>query len=183
MTDGAFVGLEVNRTGIHVAIQPTGERWTTAGDDAGISEAIERLNGLGPKLVVMEALGGLELPVAGTLAMAGVPLAMVSPRSTREFAKVIGRTRGDQADLLAHFAELVRPEGRTLPCELIQQLTALKLRRNELLTMLGVERDRQDSDNLAVQKDVRNHVIFLERSTIAIGEEISRTVRSSLLWK
>jgi transposase len=185
MTDGAFVGLEVSRTGIHVAVQPTGEQWSSGGDDAGISEATQRLNGLAPELVVMEALGGLELPVAGNLATAGLPLAMVSPRSTREFARAIGGVRGDrnQAMLLAYFAELVRPEARRLPSELIEQLTALKLRRQELLNMLDAERTRPGVDTLLVQKDIRNHIQFLEKSVICIGEEINRTVRSSWLWR
>jgi transposase len=138
-----------------------------------------------PELVVMEALGGLELPVAGTLASAGLPLAMVSPRSTREFARLIGGARGDrnQARLLAYFAELVRPEARRLPSELIEQLTALKLRRNEILKMMDVERGRPSHGSLVVQKDIRNHVQYLEKSVVAIGEEINRTVRSSWLWK
>jgi transposase len=171
-----------------VAVQPTGEQWSSPGDDAGINQATERLFGMGPELVVMEALGGLELPVAGNLATAGLPLALVSPRSTREFARAIGRVRGDrnQARLLAYFAELVRPEARRLPHELKELLTALKLRRNEILKMLDLERTRLGNGSLVVlvvQKDIRAHIQYLEKDLFAIQEEINRAVRSSWLWR
>jgi len=184
-TDGAFVGLDVQRSGIQAAIRPTGEHWRTGIDDTGIIETTEKLTEIHPQLVVMEAQGGLELPVAGALAPAGVPFALISPRSVREFAKAIGRLRPDrdQAGLLAHFAELVRPEVRMLPTKIIDQLAALKKRRQEVIKMLALERARLDSDCLVVQKDIKNHLYFLERSVAVLAEEISRTVRSSCIWR
>src|SRR5206468_3206378 len=160
MIDGAFVGLDVNKTGIQVAIRPTGEHWTTGIDDTGISLATEKLTEMHPQLVVMQAQGGLELPVAGTLATAGVPFALISPRSVRDFARAIGRMRADrdQAGLLAYFAELVRPEVRKLPPKIIEQLNALKTRRQEVLKMLALERSRLNTDSLPVQKDIKAHV-------------------------
>ena len=71
MNERAFVGLDVNRTGIHAVVRPTGEKWATGIDDSGISETAERLSAVHPDVVVMEAHGGLELPVAGTLATVG----------------------------------------------------------------------------------------------------------------
>jgi transposase len=184
MIDGAFVGLAVNRTAIEAAVRPTDEQWTTDVNDAGICEAAKRLTELHPRLVVMEAHGGLELPVAGTLAAAGLPFALVSPQSIRDFAKAIGRggNRG-HAELLAQFAELVRPEVRILPGELLQQLEELRWRRQEVLTMLELERNRQGRDSLLVQKDIRNHIYFLQKSVIALGEEINRTIRISYIWR
>ena len=185
MIDGAFVGLDVNKTGIMVSIRPTGEHWKTGIDDTGIVEATEKLTEIHPQLVVMEAQGGLELPVAGTLATAGVPFAMISPRSVREFAKAIGKMRPDrdQAGLLAYFAELVQPEVRILPTKIVEQLSALKTRRQEVVKMLALERSRLDCESLGVQKDIKNHVYFLERSVLGLTEEISRAVRSSCIWR
>jgi len=185
MIDGAFVGLDVNKTGIMVSIRPTGEHWKTGIDDTGIIEATEKLTEIHPQLVVMEAQGGLELPVAGTLATAGVPFAMISPRSVREFEKAIEKMRPDrdQAGLLAYFAELVQPEVRILPTKIVEQLSALKTRRQEVVKMLALERSRLDCESLVVQKDIKNHVYFLERSVLGLTEEISRAVRSSCIWR
>jgi transposase len=181
MNSEVFVGLDVNRTAIQIVVRPSGEHWTSAVDESGINETTAKLREIHPDLVVMEAHGGPELPVAGTLASVGLPFALVSPRSIREFAKAIGRTRRDtdQAGLLAHFAELVRPEVRKVPAELVKQLKALRSRRLDVVKMLLLERGRLDADLAFIQKDIRNHIFSLEKSILGIDEEISRTVRSS----
>ena len=184
MTAGTFVGLDVCKNSIQIAVRPTGEQWSASGDDGGISETADRLRDLAPELVVMEAQGGPELPIAGTLATIGLPFALVSPRNIRDFAKVLGRPRSDrdQAGLLAHFAELVRPEVRPAPTEFVQQLKALQTRRDEVVQLLALERQRSDTESAIVSKDLKNHIYFLEKSILAIDDEISRTVRSSRLW-
>src|SRR5687768_8722355 len=178
MNERAFVGLDVNRNGIQAMVLPTGEQWATSIDDLGIDETAERLSAVHPGIVVMEAQGGVELPLAGTLATAGLPLALVSPRSVREFARAIGRTRGDpsHAELLAHFAELVRPETPPMPEKVLEQLKALKERRRGVLKMLDLERRQQETEFVPIQRDIRNHISFLERSVIGMGEEINRLV-------
>ncbi len=185
MNERTFVGLDVNRSGIQAMVRPTGEQWVTSIDDSGISETAERLSAIQPEVVVMEAQGGLELPVAGTLATVGLPLALVSPRSVRDFARAIGRIRGDRghAGLLAHFAELARPEAPPIPEKVVEQLKAIRARRQAVLMMLALERDRQDTDFITIHKDIRNHIFFLERSVVTLGEEISRMVRASSIWR
>jgi transposase len=167
MNERNFVGLDVNRNGIHAVVRPSGEKWATTIDDSGISETAKRLSDVHPDVVVMEAHGGLELPVAGTLATVGLPLALVSPRSVRDFARAVGRNRGgrDHAALLAHFAELVRPETPKVPDSLVEHLRALKTRRDFVMEMLALERSRSDSEFVAVHRDVRNHILSVKKST------------------
>jgi transposase len=185
MNSRAFVGLDVNKKGIRAMVRPTGEQWQVVCDDSGITEIADRLSAVRPEVIVMEAQGGLELPVAGTLATVGLPLALVSPRTVREFARAIGRIRGDydHAELLVHFAELVKPEATPLPKGLVEQLKAVRSRRQEVATMLVMERSRQNSDVAAVHRDVRNHIFYLERCSLSLGEEINRLVRSSSIWR
>src|SRR5215467_5274902 len=185
MNERAFVGLDVNRNGIHAMVRPSGENWATSIDDSGISETAERLTAVHPDVVVMEAYGGLELPIAGTLATVGLPLALVSPRSVRDFARAVGRNRigHDHATLLAHFAELVRPETPTVPESLVEHLRALKARRDFVLEMLSLEQSRAESEFVSVHRDVRNHISFLERSAFSLNEEINRMVKTSSMWR
>jgi transposase len=185
MNERAFVGLDVNRNGIQAVVRPSGDQWVTGIDDSGITETAKRLSAVHPSVVVMEALGGLELPVAGTLATIGLPLALVSPRSVRDFARAVGRNRGgrDHAALLAHFAELVRPETPKVPDSLVEHLRALKNRRENILEMLAQERKRTDTEFVAVHRDVRNHIFFLERSAFSLSEEINRMVKTSSMWR
>ena len=93
----------------------------------------------------MEATGGLEVPLAAVLAAASLPVAVVNPRQVRDFAKSTGRlakTDALAAQVLAHFAEAVRPEVRPLPDHDTQELNALTVRRSQLMTMLIAEKNR-----------------------------------------
>ena len=182
---GSYVGLDVSKGTIQIAVRPTGEQWSTTIDDTGITEAANLLKGIGPELVVMEAQGGPELALAGALAMYGLPFALVSPRNIRDFARVLGRPRSerDQAGLLAYFAELVRPEVKPAPTEIIDHLKALRARREDVVQMLQGERRRlAENTSTFVQKDIKTHIYFLEKSTLVIDDELSRTIRSSRLW-
>ena len=175
-----FVGLDVSKTNIQMAVRPSGEAWSSPVNDTGIQATAEKLQTIHPDIVVMEAHGGPELSLAGTLASAGLPFAMISPKSIKEFARAIGGTREDrnQAGLLAHYAELVRPEVRKVSPELVNHLKILRSRRLDVLSMLALEQRRLDVAANSVQKDLRNHIHFLERSVVLIDEEISRSVRA-----
>jgi transposase len=119
-SEGPYIGIDVAKDRLDIAVRPTGDTWSVANDAPGITEAVHRLAQLHPKLVVMEATGGLQMPVAGALATAGLPLSMVNPRQVRDFARAAGRlakpvlsgaegTDRLDAQTLAHFAEAVRP--------------------------------------------------------------------------
>jgi transposase len=104
------VGIDVSKAQLDVALRPTDDRWHVSHDEAGIASMVERLPAVQPTLIVREATGGLEGPVAGALADAGPPVVVVHPRHAREFAKATGRlAKTDPLDAqgLAHLAEAV----------------------------------------------------------------------------
>ena len=84
--------------------------------------------------------------------------------------------------MLAHFAELVRPEVRQLSPSVLEQLQALKARQQDIMDVLELERSREHVDVVPVQRNVRSHIHFLERSIALLNEEINQTVRSSSIW-
>ena len=95
-----------------VALRPTGERWRVEHDAAGLEQLVAALAALAPARVVLEATGGLELELVAALAAAALPVVVVNPRQTREFARATGtlaKTDALDAAVLAHFAEAVRP--------------------------------------------------------------------------
>ena len=184
--DSRFVGLNATSETIEVAVRPTGETWKTHFADESIVETANKLKCLQPKLVVMEAAGGFELPVAGVFATYRLPVAIVNPRSVREFARAVGRiSRFDytQAGLLAHFGELVDLELPPFPDELIQKLKDLRARRDDVLQMLLLERIRLTKGPTALRKDIQRHITFLEQSIETLNQEFNRTVRSSVAWR
>jgi transposase len=184
--DSRFVGLNATSQSIEVAIRPTGESWKTDIADDGIATMATRLKFIQPELVVMEGMGTFELPIAGVFATVGLPFAIVNPRNIRDFARAVGRlSRADftQAGLLAHFGELVHPEPRPLPDDVVEKLKILKARRDDVSQMLLLERERLAEASAVLRKDLQHHVDFLEKSVTTLDHEFNRTVRSSTAWR
>ena len=115
MSSQIFVGMDVAKAHLDIALRPTGERWALAHDDSGIAALVERLQAVQPHLIVLEATGGYQRAVVAALAAAGLPVAVVNPRQARDFAKATGplaKTDALDARALAHVAEAVRPTRR-----------------------------------------------------------------------
>ena len=112
-----FVGIDVSKAQLDVAVRPTGKRWTLPYDQTGIEGLIPQIVDLEPALVLLEATGGLELPLVAALAAAALPVVVVNPRQVRDFARATGtlaKTDTLDAGVLAHFTDAVRPEVRPL---------------------------------------------------------------------
>jgi transposase len=181
-----FVGLNATSQTIEVAVRPTGEVWKTDSADESITATATRLKDMEPKLVVMEGTGTYELPVAGVLATVGLPLAIVNPRAVREFARAVGRiSRAEytSADLLAYFGELVHPEPRPLPDDVIRKLKDLRTRRDDLNQMLLWEKSHFADAPAILRKDIQRHITFLEQSIGSLSQEFNRAVRLSSAWR
>jgi transposase len=181
-----FVGIDVAKDRLDLAWRPTGERWTAPNTERGIRAICRRLRTPGPTLIVLEATGGLELPLTGALAAAGLPVVVVNPRQIRDFAKATGRlakTDALDAAVLAHFAEAVRPEPRPLPDAATQALSALLLRRRQLIGMRTAEQNRLGSAPAPVRQAIVAHIRWLESRLAELDEELARTIRESPLWR
>jgi transposase len=180
-----FVGLDVSKAQWDVALRPGG-RFATPNDETGIARLVERLRAMAPALIVLEATGGLELPATGALAAAGLPVVVVNPRQIRDFAKATGRlakTDALDAEVLAHFAEVIRPTARALPDEQTQALGALLTRRRQLLEMVAAEKNRLSQAPPPVRKGVRAHIAWLERALEHIDTDLARAIQDSPVWQ
>ena len=181
-----FVGIDVSKATLDVALLPTGEVWQTANNPDGIDALVARIAGLGPTLVVLEATGRYEAPAASALATAGVPVAVVNPRQVRDFAKATGRlAKTDTLDaaLLALFAERVRPEPRPLPDAESAALAAILARRRQLITMLVAEKNRAHVAASTVAKGVAKHVRWLEKELTSVDGDLVVAIRESAVWR
>src|SRR3989442_6594569 len=90
MTAGPVVGVDVAKDRLDVAVRPSGETWSGANDEAGITALVTRLRPLGPALIVCEATGGFERAAIAALAAAGPPGVVAKPPPGREFAPATG---------------------------------------------------------------------------------------------
>ena len=88
---GIYVGIDVAKAKVDVAVRPTGERWEVPRDAAGIPQLVSEMKTLGPSLVLLEATGGLELALVAALAAEALPVVVVNPRQVRDFARATGK--------------------------------------------------------------------------------------------
>jgi len=181
-----YVGVDVAKDWLDVAQRPEGAPWRVSNDERGIAALVERLVQLRPVLVVLEATGGMEMPVVGALVVAQLPTAVVNPRQVREFARATGRlakTDAIDAQVLAQFGEAVRPELRPFPDAATQELSALLTRRRQLVGMLTAEKNRLRTAAKAVRADVQEHIRWLERRLSDLDGQLAQSIRSSPSWR
>ncbi|MDA1316256.1 MAG: IS110 family transposase [Acidobacteria bacterium] len=181
-----FVGIDVSKDYLDVALRPKGDLSRFDNNKAGIAKMTTDLSKLDPTLIVMEATGSMEMPAAAALQLAKLPVAVVNPRQARDFAKSTGKlakTDAIDAHALAHFAEAVRPEVRLLPDEQAQELDAIVTRRLQVLDMIVAEKNRLRTSTRAVGKRIKAHISFLEKELDGIDKELSEAIKDSPAWK
>jgi transposase len=181
-----FVGVDVAKAPLDIAVRPTGERWAVANDDAGITTLVVRLQAVQPTLIVLEATGGDQRAVVAALAASGLPVAVVNPRQARDFAKATGqlaKTDALDARALAHFAEAVRPPPRPLPDAQADELRALLARRRQLVAMRTAEQNRLGSAPPRLQADIQAHITWLNARLAALDDDLDTTLRASPVWR
>jgi transposase len=187
MENNVFVGIDVSKDRLDVCIRPSGESFVVARADVALAALAERLGGLVPRLIVLEATGGLQVKVAAALAVAGLPVAVVNPRQVRDFAKATGQlAKTDRLDaaVIARFAEAVQPEPRPLPDEVSVALAALLARRRELVQLRVAERNRRRQASAKwVQRDLDASIEALTSRIDAIDLEIENEIKGSPVWR
>lgn len=189
-TRGQFVGIDVANAELVISIVPSAERFTVANDERGVRPLVERLRAVGPTLIVLEATGGYELLGVAALAAAALPVVVVNPRQVRDFAKATGqlaKTDRIDADMLARFADVVRPAVRELPNVDAHELDALLTRRRQRLEMLQAERNRAGQvfgkGQRLVKKSLTAHIAYLERELRMTDTDLGEMIKASPVWR
>lgn len=182
-----FVGIDVAKDHVDVAVRPGTRVWRVDRSQEALDTLAQELRAVSPVLVAMEATGGYEIDVAVALGSVGVPVAIVNPRQVRDFAKATGhlaKTDKIDAQVIAHFADAIRPSARALPSDEQEQLSALVGRRKQLLEIRIAEKNRLGScrDSRA-RKSLNDHVSWLDKQIEEINGEIGTLVRASSLWQ
>lgn len=171
MSDSVFVGIDVSSQTLEVASSAEVKTWQVVNDTAGIEQLAVQLTGLSPALVVLEATGGYEFEAACALQAAGLAVAVVNPRTARDFARAMGalaKTDALDARMLASFARVLHqhPERERFVKPLadaeLQRLQALVLRRRQIVQMMVSERQRLRVSHAAARPSVERAIDFLK---------------------
>ena len=186
MSQGTFIGIDVSKEHLDIAVYPTKSLWSETNDEAGHRRLAERLSGLQPQRIVVEATGGFQTALVATLAAAGLPVVVVNPRQVRDFAKAVGtlaKTDRIDAHVLARFAATIQPPVRPLKDETSLELEALLNRRRQLVEMLVMEKNRHAQANRRVSKGIRTHIAWLEKRVKDVDGELQSWIENSPLWR
>jgi transposase len=181
-----FVGIDVSKGRVDVHVRPDASAFACTTDPDGLAILVNRLSSLQPQLIAMEASGGYEGVLAAALAEADLPVAIVNPRQVRAFARATGRlakTDRLDAEVIARFAEAVRPPVRPLPDEATRHLGALVARRRQLLEMLVAERNRRQAAEPALHEGIDAHLRWLGEALDGIERDLDEAVRGSPVWR
>jgi transposase len=185
-TQDCFIGLDVSKDTLEVAVRPTEERKTFANQEDGLSLMIDFIKAFSPRLIVLEATGGLEKAAVCALAVAGLPVVVVNPRQVRDFAKakgILAKTDKIDAGVIAQFGEAIRPEIRPLKTEEAQKLDALLSRRRQISQMITAEKNRLQAAPVWTRKDIQKHIAWLEKDLDQFNQDLDRMVKESPIWR
>ena len=171
MSDSVFVGIDVSSQTLEVASSNQAKTWQLPNDTGGLESLVSRLLELKPALVVLEATGGYEFETACALQAAGLAVAVVNPRTARDFARAMGalaKTDALDARMLAAVARVLHqhPERERFVKPLadaeLQRLQALVLRRRQLVQMITSERQRMRVSHVAARPSIERVIDFLK---------------------
>lgn len=181
-----FVGIDVSKAWLDVAVHEQAETVRVSNNEAGLVTLLEHLKKLKPSLVVLEATGGFEMLAVAELSHAKMPVVVSNAKRVREFARATGRlAKTDKLDakVLAHFAAAVRPPVRALQTEQEEQLTALLTRRRQVLDMLTMEKNRVVTVRGKMLLEMEAHIQWLSKSLKDLDKEIEDFVEGTPVWK
>lgn len=184
--NAVYVGIDVSKDRLDGHVRPSGEAFVAGRDAAGLEALVATLRRLAPTLVVLEATGGYETVVASAIAAAGIALAVVNPRRIRDLAKARGRlakTDRIDAEVIARFAETVRPEARPVAAAEAQALGEQVARRRQVIDMIVAEKNRQRLVAAPrIRKAIARHLALLQEELSEIDRDIDAAIRACPVW-
>lgn len=185
VADSVYVGVDVAKSNLDVAVSNSREVTRFTNDDQGIREAIEYMGSLNPDGIILEATGNLEMPLAAALQTVGLPMAIINPRQVRDFARATGmlaKTDSIDARVLALFGVRVKPEVRLLPDKDSRDMASLLRRRLQLVEMLTSEHNRLLQADKDVGQNIAAHIVWLEGTLADIDRNIEDRIKNSPSW-
>jgi transposase len=185
-SEALYIGIDVSKANLDIDAYPRAHRTRFSNDETGRRQLVNELKSLQPKLIVLEATGGLESPIASELAIAGLAVAVINPRQARDFAKALGvLAKTDQVDalVLARFAEAIKPEVRALQDSEVIALDSVLTRRRQLVDMITAESNRYAQAPDKIAKQIAKHLNWLNKRLEEADDDLDDAIRQSPLWQ
>jgi transposase len=185
-TNGNFMGIDVGKTWLDVAVWNQEEAWRFRNDENGVEELLILVTRLEPKLIVLEATGGYEQLAFQKINLSGFPVAIVNPTRVRALAKATGKlakTDVIDAHLIAEYAYKIRPEPQKTQQENEVRIRALVTRRIQLVEMGAAEKNRLSTAHSSIQNDIREHIDWITSQITILDLEIKQLFDTLPEWQ
>lgn len=182
-----YIGIDVSKAELEVAVHDRDYAFSCANSANGFPGLITELRAWRPALIVLEATGGLEIPLVNALHAAGLPVVVINPRQVRDFAKALGllaKTDRLDAQVLARYAAVIQPPLRPIKSADEQELDALTGRRGQLVEILAGEKNRFKSANSpTVREEIKAHIEWLEGRIVVLDRQLKTFLKKSATWQ
>ena len=179
------LGIDISKEWIDARLLPGEQSWKVSTASDRLQQWIDHLPP-GITLAVMEASGGLEMPIAAALSNAGIPVAIVNPKQIRAFATALGqqaKTDALDAQVIARFGELIRPTPRPLPSETRALLDELVTRRRQLIETSVAEQNRLSTmRSIQTRQSIETHLHWLKSQVKEIEKQLEELIKKSPTW-
>jgi transposase len=184
MEQPLFAGIDISKARLDVAL---GDKFfSIEHTEESISVLVDKFKAASPQLIVLEATGGLEGPLVAYLAEAGLPVVVVNPRQTRDFAKATGqlaKTDKIDAKILCQFAEKIRPQQRPVKDIERRQFSDQVARRRQIVSMISQEKNRLSRASANVRPDIEHHITYLKERLDLSNKDIEKAIKASSLYQ
>lgn len=181
------VGIDVAKHHLDVHVLPTGQVLRVDNDEPGITQLREELKTLALERIVVESTGGYEVSLVIELHAAGLPVVVINPRQVRDFARATGRlakTDKIDAEVLALFAQVIRPALRPIPDESLREIRELVARRRQLVDLRQVEANRTEHARQRIICRSLQHLLkAIDTQIQSIEKAIARCIQNNPLWR
>lgn len=184
--EAVYIGVDVAQKTLEVAVSNSQQTHQFTNDHEGIRQTIQHIVRLQPAGIILEATGGLEMPLAAELQIKGLPVVIINPRQAHDFARATGalaKTDSIDAKLLALFGLRIKPEVRPLADKPTREMANLLTRRRQLMEMLIAERNRLSRADEKVQPGIKEHIKWLKKALSDINTDLEHRIQDSPSWK
>lgn len=176
-----FVGIDVSKDKLDVAVLGKRAIEQFANTKKGIAKLVRDMKLCKPKLIVVEATGGYEEALVLVLFEAGLPVALVSPQRVRQYARAKGLlAKTDQLDaqILAEYGNTMQPRLFVGKGEERKRLSALVARRKQLNAMLQAEKNRLRITSVEMRSSLKRVIACLQAEMKELEEQICQFMKA-----
>ena len=175
------VGVDTGKTQLDIYIRPLDIYFVVSNDELGIKEAIKTIKKYKVTRIVIEATGRLEQPFIMACAKANLPFVIANPVRIKKFAGAINqqaKTDKLDAQLIAYYAEVIKPELSQLKPEDIRLMSDLLSRRRQLMEMQTMEKNRLQIMPKEITSSIKPLLTVMKNQLDKIDNKLQKLIDS-----